>query len=294
MVKNMPLVTIGIPAYNRAVLLKRAIESALNQDYDNIEVIVSDNASIDETESICRHFCNMDDRLKYIRQSSNRGAKANFNEVLDKASGQFFMWLGDDDWIDPNYISSCVQQLISDPAIVLVSGSPHYYRSVEKVYGGKVFSLLHDIWWHRVISYYRNVADNGMFYGVMPTALIRNIEIPHTMGGDWVMLANIISIGKAKMISEISVHRELGGMSESFENIASINGLPKIQAMFPYLFTACSACSDIMSKELKFKQLPVYTKIFVVGAVFFIVISKRRIGLFVGVFKRLKKILNVA
>jgi len=108
------------------------------------------------------------------------------------------------------------------------------------------------------------------------------------------MLANIISIGKAKMISEISVHRELGGMSESFENIASINGLPKIQAMFPYLFTACSACSDIMSKELKFKQLPVYTKIFVVGAVFFIVISKRRIGLFVGVFKRLKKILNVA
>jgi glycosyltransferase involved in cell wall biosynthesis len=289
----MPLVTIGIPAYNRALLLKRSIESALNQDYTNIEVIVSDNASTDDTENICRHFCINDERFKYIRHETNRGAKANFIEVLDNASGQYFMWLGDDDWIDPDYIGSCIKQLFTDPTIVLVSGSPYYYLSGKKCYEGKVFSLLHDIWWHRIVVYYKKVCDNGMFYGLMPTDIIRNIDMPQTMGGDWILLANIVAIGKVKMLSETSVHRELGGMSASYQNIARINGLPKVQALFPHIYTACSAYNEIMTNKRMYKTLNMYTRFFVAGTVFFLVVSKRPIAHFINASKRIKNLFNL-
>jgi glycosyltransferase involved in cell wall biosynthesis len=284
-----PLVTIGIPAYNRAVLLKRAIESALNQDYSNVEVIVSDNASTDDTESVCRQYEAADARFKYIKQASNMGPRANFIEVLDKASGRYFMWLGDDDWIDRDYIKLCVRQLISDPAMALASGAPHYYRSGVKLYSGKVFSLMQNPWWLRVVAYYKNVSDNGMFYGLMPTGVIRSVEIPHTIGGDWLMLANIVSIGKARMLPETSVHRELGGMTDSVKKIARITGLPNIQAMFPYLFAACCAWVDIVIKNRRGR---LYTRCFVAMAVFLIIISKSSIGYFIAAFKRLKKIIH--
>ena len=96
-----PKVSIGIPTFNRADLLRRSIESALGQDYPNIEVLVSDNASTDETPAICQ---GLGDRIKYFRQSINLGPLTNFSKVLEMASGEFFMWLGDDDWIDASYV----------------------------------------------------------------------------------------------------------------------------------------------------------------------------------------------
>jgi len=272
--QNQPLVSIGIPTYNRASLLKRSIKSALNQDYKNIEIIISDNASTDVTECVCRFYCDKDDRLKYTRHSKNLGVKANFSEVLKNASGQFFMWLGDDDWIDAAYVSTCVQQLISDPTMALVSGAPQYYRKGQKVFNGKVFSLLYDTWWHRVIVYYAKVADNGMFYGVMQTAQIQQIEIPNTMGGDWLLLSNIVSMGKAKVIREISVNRELGGATESYRKIAYSLGLSKIQAIFPMLSIAVSAWMDIVTKGISFKSRPVLMRFLVAGVVFFVIMLR--------------------
>src|SRR5713226_3275180 len=92
------LVSIGLPTHNRSASLRRAIASALAQDYRPIELIVSDNGSTDETETICRAAAEHDSRIKYLRQPENRGAAANFQAVLDHARGDFFLWLADDDW----------------------------------------------------------------------------------------------------------------------------------------------------------------------------------------------------
>jgi glycosyltransferase involved in cell wall biosynthesis len=264
-------VSIGIPTYNRASMLKRSIESALNQDYENVEVVVSDNASTDQTESICSYYCDMDSRLKYFRQSKNRGALDNFSEVLKHSSGQFFMWLGDDDWVDKGYVSAGVQQLVDDPAMSLVSGTSQYYRNGKKSYAGKTFDLLSTSWWKRIIAYYAQVADNGMFYGVMRTTQIRQIEIPRTMGGDWVMIAGLVSIGKAKVIPGVTVHRELGGATGSYRKIADSLGLSNFQAIFPMLSIASSAWVDIMAKGDVYKSRPVLSRFLVAGIVFFLI-----------------------
>ena len=273
-----PLVSIGIPTYNRAELLKRSIESALSQNYTNVEVIVSDNASIDETETVCRSYGSQDGRLNYIRQSSNLGPAANFAEVLKYASGQFFMWLGDDDWIDAAYISSCVQHLRSDPTFTLVSGTAKYYRMGQKAYDGKIFNLSYDTWWLRVIAYYAKVSDNGMFYGVMNTEKIRKLEVSNTMGGDWLFLANIVSMGKVRIIPEISVHRELGGATATYRKIANSLGLPNIQAIFPKFSIAISAGMDIVLKGQAHKSRSVLARLVVGGVVFFMIMLKSIVG----------------
>jgi glycosyltransferase involved in cell wall biosynthesis len=295
--QNEPLVSICIPTYNRVALLKRSIESALNQDYKNIEIIVSDNASPDETESLCMTYCNKEKKLKYFRHSINYGPSANFSEVLKRASGEFFMWLGDDDWIDPTYVSTCIQQLIRDPTIYLVSGIPKYYGKGKKLYDGKVFNLLAETWWLRVISFYWQVADNGMFYGLMRTAQIRQVTIPNTMGGDWLIVANIISRGKAKTLPEISVHRELGGATVSYEKIAVSLGIPKIQAMLPIFTVAISAWKDILINRAGYEVYPFFWRFLLGNIVFFTILTKTVIGHMratIRIIKRFAKVIEVA
>jgi glycosyltransferase involved in cell wall biosynthesis len=103
-----PLVTIGIPTYNRADgLLKEALDSALNQTYKNIEIIVSDNCSIDHTEELVQSY--HDSRIKYYKQPINIGPFRNMNFCLEKAQGVYFLMLYDDDLIDNNFIETCLR-----------------------------------------------------------------------------------------------------------------------------------------------------------------------------------------
>lgn len=118
---NDSLVSIGLPVYNGAQSLERAVESVLAQDYGNIELMISDNASGDATEQICRHYAQCDQRVRYHRQPENIGQIGNFVHVLDLARGAYFKWLGDDDWLMPTYVSRCVQVLAEDERLILVT-----------------------------------------------------------------------------------------------------------------------------------------------------------------------------
>ncbi len=104
------LVTIGIPTFNRADgYLQQALESAVNQTYPNIEIIVSDNCSTDQTEALVKSFSSP--RIKYHKHTKNIGAINNFNYCLEQAEGRYFLLLHDDDMIDPDLIDSCIKAL---------------------------------------------------------------------------------------------------------------------------------------------------------------------------------------
>lgn len=101
-------VTIGLPTYNRADrFLRPALECALAQDWDNLEVIVSDNCSTDNTSEIVNSYD--DPRLRYVRQPKNIGANNNFNFCVEEAQGAYFLLYPDDDIIDPDFVSSCME-----------------------------------------------------------------------------------------------------------------------------------------------------------------------------------------
>jgi len=95
--KKRPFFSIVIPTYNRANDLRMAVNSILKQDFDDYEIIISDNASTDNTKKICKLF--NDERIKYLRNKTNIGFNRNLYKVIKAAKGQYVFMLGDDDFI---------------------------------------------------------------------------------------------------------------------------------------------------------------------------------------------------
>ncbi|MGI9642463.1 MAG: glycosyltransferase family 2 protein [Acidimicrobiia bacterium] len=135
MTTEIPRVTVGIPVYNGGSTIRTTIESVLAQTYDSFEVLVVDNASTDETEDVCRELAESDDRVRYVRNSENIGQNNNFTRVYQLGTGDFFRWMGDDDSLEPGYLTACVEALDSDPTASLVST----YQSHVKPDGTEIY-----------------------------------------------------------------------------------------------------------------------------------------------------------
>lgn len=130
--KSFPLVTIAIPTYNRADgYLKQALSSAVNQTYENIEIIVSDNCSSDNTESVVKGF--NDSRIRYFKHRENIGANNNFNFCLEQANGVYFLLLHDDDLIDNDFIEVCMKEANYSTEFGLIKTGDRIIDQNEKV-----------------------------------------------------------------------------------------------------------------------------------------------------------------
>jgi glycosyltransferase involved in cell wall biosynthesis len=113
---DLPLVSVGIPTYNRAHFLRESLATALAQTYPNVEVVVSDNASPDDTPRVVEEVGN--GRLRYHRNGSNIGSAANFLKALELASGEYFAWLQDDDLLHCDFVRRGVEALHAAPGAV--------------------------------------------------------------------------------------------------------------------------------------------------------------------------------
>ncbi len=114
---NQPLVTVGLPVYNGENYLEDAIKATLAQTFTNFELVISDNASTDNTQAICEAYAAQDARIRYHRSEENKGATWNFNRVVELASGKYFRWAAHDDVIAPTFLEKCVAVLENDPSV---------------------------------------------------------------------------------------------------------------------------------------------------------------------------------
>lgn len=119
-----PAVSIGLPVFNGAVYLRQALNSLLAQTFENFELIVGDNASSDETESICREYAARDSRIRYFRHSENIGAVKNYMFVFEQSRGMFFMWAAHDDLWDRDWIERLLE-ITSAETGVMAYGHVH-------------------------------------------------------------------------------------------------------------------------------------------------------------------------
>jgi glycosyltransferase involved in cell wall biosynthesis len=108
-----------MPVYNAERFVKEALDSLLAQTFTDFELIVSDNASEDATEAICRRYALLDSRIRYLRQEVNRGAAWNHNRVVAGARGELFKLACYDDVCDPGMIEACVRALDEQADAVL-------------------------------------------------------------------------------------------------------------------------------------------------------------------------------
>ena len=115
----VPRLSIGLPVYNGENFLAESIESLLGQTCTDFELIISDNASTDGTEDICRKYAEQDSRILYYRQPQNRGSAPNHNFVIEQARGELFKHASHDDLYARDLVRLCVTALDEHPHVVL-------------------------------------------------------------------------------------------------------------------------------------------------------------------------------
>ncbi len=175
---NMPTVSIGMPVYNAEKYLAETVESLLSQSFEDFELIISDNASTDRTEQICKEYAAKDRRIRYIRQPVNLGPQANFTYLLNQASGEFFMWAASDDLWDREFIKTLLDALKSDQQATSAFCTYMYIDENNNLiskpqvfdYSGK--SVLLRLF---KFNFYYN---DAFFYGIHRRAFIKDATFP--------------------------------------------------------------------------------------------------------------------
>ena len=132
----MTKVFIGMPAYNGERFIREAIESLLNQSFSDFVLFISDDASTDSTRAICERYAKKDPRIIYYRQEKNIGMFPNFQFVLNKAGGEYFMWAAHDDLWEKDFIKVCVENIENkkvDVATTITAVINSYGRSTREL-----------------------------------------------------------------------------------------------------------------------------------------------------------------
>jgi glycosyltransferase involved in cell wall biosynthesis len=190
-----PKVTIAIPTFNRAdSYLSSAIECALAQGWSDLEIIVSDNCSTDNTKEIVASYS--DSRLRYIRQNKNIGPNNNFNFCVNAAQGSYFLLFHDDDIIDSDIISTCMEAAEgrTDVGLIrtgtrLIDGDGRLIREIPNLAGGIDYEGFFRGWMHGTFTSY-------VCSTLFNTSLLREIggfQSHHGLFQDIIAVAKLIA-----------------------------------------------------------------------------------------------------
>lgn len=227
-----PLVSIGLPVCNGEPHLRKALESLLAQDYVNIELIISDNASTDGTAAICAGYAARDARVRYHRNPLNLGPTANFNRVLALASGEYFMWAAHDDHWAPDYVRSCVEAFAESKAIVLVGSrgklvSPEHEECILTDSGFSTVGLKPIERFRRYKSTIHNGNHVGMiFYGLYKRDVLNDaMPMRNVIANDHLLLAKLCFLGEFATVPRVLMVKRWGGTSSNYQSIARALGI---------------------------------------------------------------------
>jgi len=243
---NSPKVSVGMPVFNGEPTLRRAIESILAQSYINLELVISDNSSIDSTDKICKEYALIDKRIIYIRQPKNIGAEANFKNTLSRARGLYFMWAACDDSWHPSFIERNIANLEANPnaissiSNVLLDGKkfPEADSGVSPLTGSEVSKL-------RTLC--RQPGANSRFYSLFRKSALDGIAMHRGyVAADWSIICDLIRKGDMLTISDYyGFFKSLSGAGSSPKKFIK-NNKPPIEFIFPF----AQFSKDILARTL--------------------------------------------
>lgn len=234
-----PLVTIGIPAFNSEKTISAAIESVLQQNYENLELIVSDNFSNDATLDICEGFKRIDPRVTVFAQSNNIGAVNNFNFLLERANGTYFCWLGSDDRFAPEHIALSVALLRKESDLIGCMAQAIFDFEVSSDIKPATYQFGSSPI-QRIRAFFTNPGrSHGLFYGLYKVEKLRSYRFlsREFFAWDWCLILHLLAQGK------IGSTKRLGLISGS-KGVSSTNlvyrhyGISGVKRLLPYsMFT---------------------------------------------------------
>jgi glycosyltransferase involved in cell wall biosynthesis len=217
MTDSHPLVSICIPTYNRASMVHEAIQSAIDQSYENLEILVVDNASSDNIKEVVESF--QDSRLRLVVNEKNLGLFGNFNRCIELGKGKYIHILHSDDAIDSRFTQTCVEFLESSPSVAMT------FTAAEVISGATTKSL--------------KISDNNLIFAapegfrkilltrnfiVCPSVMVRrevyeqvgSFSLEYPFSSDYYQWLKIARLYDIAYIADTRVFYRQGEHSESF------------------------------------------------------------------------------
>jgi len=194
-----PRVSIGLPVYNGERFLLNALTRLVEQEFEDFELIISDNASTDRTPEICRMFAQREPRIRYVRNAVNIGLGANHNRTFELSRGEFFKWVAHDDDYPPAMLARFVRALEeSPPSVGVVYSRCEYIDECGHVVGADSDEVdMNDPWPHKRLGHLLwNVHMWNSVYGLIRSDVLRQTRLHgHYPKADQVLLAELAMLG---------------------------------------------------------------------------------------------------
>jgi glycosyltransferase involved in cell wall biosynthesis len=231
-----PKVSIGLPIYNAEKFIHKRIENLLSQTFSDFELIISDNASTDNSVNICKEFMKKDTRIKLYFQEKNRGQLNNFNFVLEKSIGEYFVWAAVDDFLLPKFLEKNVNILETKNNVVTsVSKIRMFGEFTENIKKNEDNSIIKKMeikiknklshmdcypisgnYEKRISNFLKTCRHSQVFYGLHRTEAIKKCIIDEfIMGFDTFYALKLLKYGEIYVVNDILMEVYDGGDSRS-------------------------------------------------------------------------------
>lgn len=262
------LISIGVPVYNGESFLRQALSSLVSQSYAHFELIISDDCSSDNSQTICLEYQKKDKRIIYFRQKVHIGFPQNFNFVLNKSFGKYFMWAAQDDFWDKNFVKRLHGLIVKNPDAVLamcnfdnVQNGHHYHNtpSAPEGYTTKFSSLFNFI----------RKGDLSYFYGLHLTENLKKVggylpsSRPFFKSSDYATIFAVLIRGRMVCTNDVLFYkRDTGYLFSRFEVLKNFDFNEKVlrtiwrYSFFPvfFVYNACISVKFILSSDFHLGQ----------------------------------------
>ncbi len=235
---HVPIVSIGMPVYNGAKYICEALDSLLAQTFSDFELIISDNASKDDTAAICRAYSLKDPRIQVVSQPMNQGALANFQYVLDQSRGAFFMWAAADDKWDANWIERLYNRIKDESGAAGFGRLIHidaHSAALDHAANDAALTFTGGPLKRKLAFYlsYEGLGKANLFYALYPRAILQKIDLrSHRI--DYQILFGLVEHLTYIQVSEPRLFKRIHGESDGVSG-ASIWRSPAVFAPFRLL-----------------------------------------------------------
>jgi glycosyltransferase involved in cell wall biosynthesis len=200
-----------MPVFNGATTVGMALESCLGQSVKDIEVIVSDNASTDETREVVLDFERRDPRVRLIARAENIGANGNYSATARLARGRYFKWMSASDWMAPDFLFRSTEVLNNDELTVLVCPSTRLFEADTSSftdYPDDVEAIQDDPV-ERMAQAWKMRLNNLMNGVIRRDVLCRTNLIEHYPSADVVLIAHLALLGKIRLLPDRLLYRRM-------------------------------------------------------------------------------------
>jgi glycosyltransferase involved in cell wall biosynthesis len=255
-----PRVTVGMPVLNGGALFERALTSILAQSYLDIEILISDNASSDETADICRKFAAHDERIRYIRQKVTIPCLQHYQFLVEHARGEYFFWAPHDDWWGENFIGAAVAALDSNPRASACMGEVQYVdKQGDELYRHfPPYNLDFNDRVGRVLAYLRNKPTDNLYYAVFRRSVLNGAPFINSTCPEKGVIMHTLLSGPIVDAPSMLYFNQLSFKSE--QEIADVFNLPAYD--FKHQFAVLKVVTSLLRRGLTSWQFarvfPVY------------------------------------